>query len=301
MTSHGQIPEVPLMDEDFARITQSGPRTLARLMELEGPSTLSIGNFANLSSLATKLRRRADKVSQFLWGRFKAPTQQILSDFEGSSLEMGPVQNALVLELNRIIQGEPIYEARRFAGVVLAEKTQELLAQKPEGEKLMRLNRMLLEDAYPQEISKTVTEWLWGEMAAMFEHQLRTPIVFDLEELAPPLAQKLKTIRGSDTHFLRTFGELFHQEEAPVELLVLIMEFAEANCSNPDSPMPFGIARVLYFACMAKALGQGGRRIGPLDDKSMRAGFEWAAGLVWVDEDTRRVFREAHRLLNAKK
>lgn len=289
------------MDEDFAKIIKSGPRTLAKLMGLEGAAVLSPGNLVTLGSLVTKLKQHGDRVSQYLWGRFSEPTRQILTEYAGSSLENGPVQNALVLELNRIIQGESIYEARRFADVALSEKTRELLQQQPTGEALSRLNRMLLQDAYPGGISSTQTDWLSGEMAAMFEHQLHTPIVFDLEELAPPLARRLKSMRGSAAHLYRTFGDLLHHPEAPAELLTLIMQFAESNWSKSDSPMPFGIARVLYFACIAKALTQGGQRISPLDDRALRSGFEWAASLVWVDKATKEVLREAHQFLKPKK
>ncbi len=56
-------------------------------------------------------------------------------------------------ELNNILRQSCIYEKRRFAGVKLEDQTRHLLGQKPQGDDLIRLNRMLLEDAYPLEIS----------------------------------------------------------------------------------------------------------------------------------------------------
>jgi len=47
-----------------------------------------------------------------------------------------------------------LYEQKRFAHVALSEATQALLGRSPEGPSLMRLNRMLLCDAYVSELKK---------------------------------------------------------------------------------------------------------------------------------------------------
>jgi CIC family chloride channel protein len=62
-------------------------------------------------------------------------------------------QTALAVDLNRIIRTGPLYDEQRFAGVNLSPATLDLLNQKPQGGDLVRLNRMLLMDAYPQELS----------------------------------------------------------------------------------------------------------------------------------------------------
>jgi hypothetical protein len=68
---------------------------------------------------------------------------------------------ALVRELNQVIAGPPIYDKARFANVVLRAETQQLVKQNPGGQQLARLNKLLLEDAYPAELAKSVsTGWV---------------------------------------------------------------------------------------------------------------------------------------------
>jgi hypothetical protein len=52
--------------------------------------------------------------------------------------------------------GEPsIYEPGRFKGISLAIATATLLEQSPKGDNLIYLNRLLLQDAYPLELSRS--------------------------------------------------------------------------------------------------------------------------------------------------
>ena len=65
---------------------------------------------------------------------------------------------ALVQPLNNILKGVLIFETVRFAGVKLSAETLELKlqnSQNPQGTDLIRLNRLLLEDAYTLEIAKS--------------------------------------------------------------------------------------------------------------------------------------------------
>jgi hypothetical protein len=62
------------------------------------------------------------------------------------------MQTLLAAELNRVIAGPSIFEATRFQGVRTADRTGALLAQNPVGDRLKRLNRWLLEDAFPREL-----------------------------------------------------------------------------------------------------------------------------------------------------
>jgi len=58
----------------------------------------------------------------------------------------------LVLALNDVLRSGSIYDKERFCDVHLREETETLLSQPPEGEEIARLNRLLLEDAYPDDI-----------------------------------------------------------------------------------------------------------------------------------------------------
>jgi len=59
-------------------------------------------------------------------------------------------QLVLATGLNRLIEGPSFYDPQRFEGVSLADDVRRALDLKPTGPALVRLNRRLLESAYPQ-------------------------------------------------------------------------------------------------------------------------------------------------------
>jgi MFS family permease len=65
-----------------------------------------------------------------------------------------PLRVALAEELTKLMKGPGLFEAQRFAGVTLSDETKQLLAQQPQGGSQVRLNRCLLEDAFPTELLK---------------------------------------------------------------------------------------------------------------------------------------------------
>jgi hypothetical protein len=77
-----------------------------------------------------------------------------LADYQGSSSNPDLLQSNLVHDLNRIIGNETVFNDERFDDVVLRLKTELLRDLNPSGALLICLNRWLLEDAYPREISR---------------------------------------------------------------------------------------------------------------------------------------------------
>jgi CBS domain-containing protein len=127
-----------------------------------GAPAFSEGDIADLGSLANKLKQPAveDAVSQFLATQLARRTRILLTNYsEGSAPQL---QRALANDLNRIIRSGLLYEAQRFTNVTLSAKTMRLLEQQTQGLDLVRLNRKLLLEVYPQEMSRTH----WREAAA---------------------------------------------------------------------------------------------------------------------------------------
>ena len=119
----------------------------------------SPGQVDDLESLATRLKRpqESDGISQFVYTQLQESTRRIMSNYSN-----GPspsLARALAIDLTRIIHGPPIYEPRRFAGVKLSFETQHRLrpeyevTEEPHADAVAHLNRLLLEDAYPGELS----------------------------------------------------------------------------------------------------------------------------------------------------
>jgi subfamily B ATP-binding cassette protein MsbA len=146
-------------------------------------SLLSPDDFRHPATLVTRLRDHSDPVSNFLWNQFSDPQRQSLAESAASS-DLPPA--VLVEKLNRLVQCDTLYESQRFAGVNLSPATRLLLAENPQGEKLIRLNRMLLEDAFPTEIRREASssfssQLQWAphavqQWAATAEHALATGV-----------------------------------------------------------------------------------------------------------------------------
>jgi H+/Cl- antiporter ClcA/CBS domain-containing protein len=122
----------------------------------------SAGDIADLRPLADKLRRPAqgDTVSEYLASQLAPRTHELLTnDTETASAQL---RQALAQDLDRIVQSGLLYEAQRFTNVAVSDKTRQLLEHRPTGRGLVRLNRQLLLEAYPLELSRAH----WRERAA---------------------------------------------------------------------------------------------------------------------------------------
>ncbi len=121
------------------------------MVETGGSPVFALGDLKDPQALAERLSRHADPLSRFLWTRLPIHSQQaVLTGPKPEHLE--PL---LVEGLNGIIREDSIYLEERFAGVNLSRETQSLLGLPLKGPLLARLNRLLLEDAYPREIVKS--------------------------------------------------------------------------------------------------------------------------------------------------
>jgi len=127
-----------------------------------GAPAFSAGDIADLPALANKLKQppQDDAVSQYLASQLAQGTRNLLTNYMGGAAAQ--LQQALAHDLNRIVRSGLLYEAQRFTNVTLSARTRRLLEQRPEGLDLMRLNRRLLLEVYPLEMSRTH----WREAAA---------------------------------------------------------------------------------------------------------------------------------------
>jgi hypothetical protein len=113
------------------------------------PGSFSNGDITNLAALAQKLKEKSDPVSAFFAQRLTPGEREALADYRGPGPTAYSLRTNLVGALNRIVAGPGIFDAALFRGVTLRDDTKNSLDEKPEGSDLARLNRALLEDAYP--------------------------------------------------------------------------------------------------------------------------------------------------------
>lgn len=88
---------------------------------------------------------------------------------------------------------------------------------------------------------------------------------------------------------IRTFGDLLHHSEPPVELLLAAKEFAKASFRAPGSPIPPDIASLLYYGTIVQALVRRGRWITSLRPDELREALTVVLRQPWVDVRTREL------------
>jgi hypothetical protein len=81
------------------------------------------------------------------------PERKALADYRGPGPKAYVLRTNLVGAFNRIVKGPSIYGAALFKSVTLRESTVTLRDEKPDAEDLPRLNRALLEDAFPGDLA----------------------------------------------------------------------------------------------------------------------------------------------------
>jgi fucose permease len=136
---------------------------------LLGSSTFSAGEIVYLSGLADKLNNPERPFTTWLSAQLSADTH---AELENQRF-LGPVtitaQNNILKDINAVVQGDSIYEKQRFSDVALRGETERLLAQDPSGGNLERLNRLLIEDALPQDFLRNpLLTTSFGFMAMLY-------------------------------------------------------------------------------------------------------------------------------------
>jgi hypothetical protein len=158
---------------------------------------LAGSDISDLGAFAKKLVEKADPVSAFLNDQLDDAVKSSLPELSPGATNAKAATSALVKAINKVIAGPSIYEEKRFAGVPLRPETAELLLKEtPTGARLAHLNRLLLEDAYPSDISRSKkTSWIVkdGAMASTGagrgviytkKDYTNYRIIFDLREIS---------------------------------------------------------------------------------------------------------------------
>jgi hypothetical protein len=155
------VSEAAAEGEPRAAISLFDGKTLGGWIQLESGETLSIGSIEDPAAFAGKLANGQDAVSIFLRGKLEELVRADLAAYAPANANAKALVGALVKDLNQVIAGTPIYDKARFSQVALRPETQELIGQNVTGLQLARLNKMLIEDAYPAELAKSApTAWV---------------------------------------------------------------------------------------------------------------------------------------------
>jgi hypothetical protein len=120
---------------------------------IEAPLFLKASDLKDPVGLAIKLRDAEGPFPRHLQEELSPGMRLRLDEYHRTPLFSFLLTEELVAELNRILRGESLYEAARQASVPLPERVSKLAQKNPRGEELLRLNRWILDEAFPQEIA----------------------------------------------------------------------------------------------------------------------------------------------------
>lgn len=115
-----------------------------------GTSFFEPGHFLDLPGFAAKLRAAADPLAKYLSDNLSADTKQRLGGSDSS------LAKSLARDLNKLLEAGPLYETNRFAHLKLTDRTLHFIKENPQSHTRIRLNRILLEEAFPKEIATSL-------------------------------------------------------------------------------------------------------------------------------------------------
>lgn len=143
--------------EDSAMVNLS--QTLVSLVVYTAPKNFAWMLFKpddikNTEDLITKLRDAKDPLSRYLRDQIAPGVLRRIDAYTPLDYSLNDLRTALANELNNVIQTRDIYDEKRFAGIKLDKEALRLVGRSAEGFNRVRLNRILLEEAYPDDLAK---------------------------------------------------------------------------------------------------------------------------------------------------
>jgi hypothetical protein len=157
----GDIIPVPELTENGGALPSGTRKEGYWQAEPFRPVTLTTNDILDVASFAGKLNGRVDPVSHYLYSRFSSGTIVKLTNYPISTTD-ATLKQALVADLNSIILGPSIYDRLRFTNITLSVETQNLHPDNPVDNPPVRLNRLLVEEAYVAELAQTPANYYWS-------------------------------------------------------------------------------------------------------------------------------------------
>ena len=170
-------------------------------LSIENSATsLSTGSITDQPAFIAQLNKPADPLSTFLRSQFDEALRSDLASFSPSNPNAKATLSALVKQLNQILSGPSLYDKARFSGITLRPETEQLLAQSPTGVQLARLNKLLLEDAFPQIQQSALTGWTVKDAALASTGSGRGVIYTQQDYTRYRLRFTMRHVSGSPDH-----------------------------------------------------------------------------------------------------
>ena len=196
------IPRRPEIENEYARLGREFRKYYPKIET----TYILVDDPGKLASLARQLKHPRRPVDQFLNSNLAETTQALLENYSGEGVASEPLRTALLRDLNDLIDGDLIFESQRFAGVRLRPITRSLrdlslLDSRPrlDCEARLRFNRMLLEDAFPSELTGNLRN-IKSSMGVVIDdlNELYSRVIRQNNRLNSCLGKKLEGINILD-------------------------------------------------------------------------------------------------------
>ena len=148
----------------------------------EGCPTFTADDLTDAAGLIERLSAMSDPLSKEVWERFPSIVQTALLSDAPEAVKAA----ALAEGLNVCIGKDSLFTPRHFDGLELSDTSKSLRATEPFGRSLMRLNRSLLDDAYPGALRRANLtpaayrrdcELSWSELCGKFSEAQRRAVL----------------------------------------------------------------------------------------------------------------------------
>lgn len=149
----------PRVDAEGLPLTNALPQDYW-VTEPHRPARFAAHDIVNLSALASRLHAAADPIAALVKSRLSSNTVALLPTPGNTNL-----LPQLLLDLNRLVEGPSIYSLSLFSNITLSVETQILDPSGAAETRPARLNRLLLEDAFPDAFARTAVHYYWSPHA----------------------------------------------------------------------------------------------------------------------------------------
>ena len=194
-------------------------------------------------TLVEKITKEADPLSRYLKRNFPKKLCKRLDNNSQPEKVPAALKEEIAVALNKILE-KPIYDEQRFAEVKLSDPTRKLLAANPQNEMGVRLNRRLLEEAYPQEITRSPD----GSQTTFGEGDKRKYLIAGTEKALVCNWIKPKLVRFNNRcrtkgwltptarHLLQTHINLVESIAKRLPLYQVVVEYGKFDIQKLDNP-----------------------------------------------------------------
>jgi len=124
--------------------------------------------FINPDRIISRLNNPRDVIGSFIHAQLSDKANAVLKSYDGTPTQKKQTTRILAAEFNRIIAGPCIYSTNMFAQVKLSDRTVDFIRNFKPGTSPTRLNRMLIEDIFPNQIVKSAFLDLYSADLPMF-------------------------------------------------------------------------------------------------------------------------------------